>query len=252
MKFRMQLEYPNGTICQGKRNMYPFIDTLKLNKLDWKNISILDIACDEGFWAFWTEMQGASNVHAIDVEKGENYDWGFEKNTNWIKNLNDTRIGKTAFDIHHKNLDSEVNYRNLSVYNISQINHQFDVIFNFGLLYHLRHPLLSLEKCSENNVGYMILETHVNNSLGSDYPVCHFYGDKQLNGGPSNWSGPSTSCVVHWLYDLDYKTVFGYKIGKDREIFVACKQKEYIQHFQKCSDLKEYDTTYIQKTKFSF
>src|SRR3546814_14092564 len=43
----------------------------------------------------------------------------------------------------------------------------FDLIFNFGLLYHLRHPLLALDKTRAVCRCAMILETNVVNAFGN-------------------------------------------------------------------------------------
>src|SRR3546814_2184199 len=75
----------------------------------------------------------------------------------------------------------------------------FDLIFNFGLLYHLRHPLLALDKTRAVCRGAMILETHVVNAFGN-LPASLFYRRDELVTS-TNWTGPNDSAVVNWLMD---------------------------------------------------
>src|SRR3546814_3424311 len=61
----------------------------------------------------------------------------------------------------------------------------FDLIFNFGLLYHLRHPLLALDKTRAVCRGAMILETHVVNAFGN-LPASLFYRRDELVTSPKD------------------------------------------------------------------
>ena len=47
-------------------------------------------------------MKGANYVEACDVERAELYDWGANKDNEWIDLINDNRTGKKAFDEHPK------------------------------------------------------------------------------------------------------------------------------------------------------
>src|SRR3546814_16792225 len=80
------------------------------------------------------------------------------------------------------------------------------MLFNFGRLYHLRHPLLALDKTRAVCRGAMILETHVVNEFGN-LPASLFYRRDELVTS-TNWTGQNDSAVVNWLMDDGYPYVF--------------------------------------------
>ena len=71
MKYRMSLTYPDGNSVKGKTHHLQWYNKLGLNEFNLEGKRVLDIATDEGWWAFYSEMQGANYVEACDVEKGE-------------------------------------------------------------------------------------------------------------------------------------------------------------------------------------
>ena len=79
----------------------------------------------------------------------------------------------------------------------SEPHGQFDLMFNYGLLYHLRHPFLSLDTTRRVCRGAMVLETHIVNSL-STTPIAAFYHDDVFTAW-TNWTGPTEAAVASWL-----------------------------------------------------
>ena len=88
-KFRMHIEYPDGTVHKGKKDFKSWTDFLGISNFDFSKKHVLDVATNEGWWAFWAEMQGAEYVEASDVELGEDYDWGAKKDWEWINSQNE-------------------------------------------------------------------------------------------------------------------------------------------------------------------
>ena len=41
----------------------------------------------------------------------------------------------------------------------------------------------------------MLLETHVNDSLGASPPLAIYYETRELSGDPTNWWGPNVACL---------------------------------------------------------
>ena len=70
----------------------------------------------------------------------------------------------------------------------------FDVVLFLGVLYHLRHPLLALERVFSVTKDLLILETHVD-MLSTRRSALAFYPGRELEGDMSNWWGPETR---HW------------------------------------------------------
>jgi len=51
----------------------------------------------------------------------------------------------------------DIEFRNLSVYDVAQLGERFDVVLFMGVLYHLRHPLLALDTLYEHVVGGLLV-----------------------------------------------------------------------------------------------
>ena len=158
MKMRMKIQYPDGTVHQGKKDFTQWTDYLGISDMDFTGLRVHDVATDEGWWAFWAEQRGAVYVEASDVEKFEDYDWGWQRDQAFCDLHNADRGGRIVFDYHHKNLNSKVVVKKQSIYDISG---NFDVVFCHGLLYHLRHPLLAVDCVRAHCCGFAIFETFV-------------------------------------------------------------------------------------------
>ena len=67
-----------------------------------------------------------------------------------------------------------------------------------GVLYHLKHPMLALEKVCELATDMVCVESFVIDD-GSDpaaKPVMEFYETTELCGQFDNWVGPNTACLL--------------------------------------------------------
>ena len=82
----------------------------------------------------------------------------------------------------------------------------FDIVLFAGVLYHMRHPLLALERVSEICTDTLIVETHLD-ALTLDRPAMVFYPGGELGGDTSNWWGPNPPCVAAMLRDVGFRTV---------------------------------------------
>jgi tRNA (mo5U34)-methyltransferase len=82
----------------------------------------------------------------------------------------------------------------------------FDVVLFLGVLYHMRHPLLAIEKVSAVTGGMLILETHVD-FTSINRPTMAFYPGAELGMDGSNWCGPNEACVIAMLTDVGFKRV---------------------------------------------
>jgi tRNA (mo5U34)-methyltransferase len=250
----MKITYPDGTVHEGKKDLLQWTNFLGITDFNFTNKRVLDVATDEGWWAFWSEMQGAEYVEASDVERGEDYDWGAEKDWDWINLLNETRGGRKVFDFHHKNLNSKVVVKKESIY---QADGEFDVIFAHGLMYHLRHPLLAIDNMRRICRGFFIFETFVD--VNNPNQLCassKFYRTTEL-GPISNWTGATTACFNSWLKDAGFNDIYyaasGFP-GTPRQIFVAVADPIYNDIFKNNKNLhycnKDYWDKVHNETKF--
>jgi tRNA (mo5U34)-methyltransferase len=102
----------------------------------------LDVATSDGFWAFEMERRGAAAVIATDVVPGR-LDWP----RNAPSRPDDGAESSKArpFDIARAALHSQVQWRELSVYDLNPAEiGEFDFVFMGSLLGHLRDPVAAL------------------------------------------------------------------------------------------------------------
>ncbi len=82
----------------------------------------------------------------------------------------------------------------------------FDVVFFFGVLYHMRHPLLALEKVASVTKSLLVLETRVDLLLWRT-PAMAFYVGDELNGDPTNWWAPNLAGLTDMLRAVGFRHV---------------------------------------------
>lgn len=98
--------------------------------------SVLDIGCNAGFYSIEMKKRGASRVLGLDSD--ERY-------------LEQARLVAEELGF------EDIEYRNLSVYDVGALGEKFDLVIFMGVLYHLRHPLLSLDLIREHVAGDLML-----------------------------------------------------------------------------------------------
>lgn len=174
-------------------------------------LRVLDIGAWDGYWTFDAIRRGAGSVLAID---------DFSDNTG-----NDTldRGKWENFDLCCRQLGLEfprVDRIEMSVYDLNARDHgEFDVVFFFGTLYHLRHPLLALEKIAAvmRPGGTLYVETAVCDSFSPYEPcvgvghrgkcVMEFYPGREYGDNLSNWWAPSSMCLFHMIASSGFENV---------------------------------------------
>ncbi len=90
--------------------------------------TVLDIGCNAGFYSMEMKRRGAARVLGVDFD--EDY------------------LAQARFAADVEDLDIE--FRQLSVYDVASLAERFDVVFFIGVFYHLRHPLLALDLIHEH------------------------------------------------------------------------------------------------------
>lgn len=256
IRFYMKIRLPDGSYTDGKIDYNNHPKLLGLSKLSWNKLRILDVAANDGFWSFWSEQAGAQEVLAIDVDSFESYDWGYDGcPPELIPQLGSgthpsqwTDAG-AGFWYLHRVLNSKVKKECLSTYELNNKKHGvFDVIFHYGLLYHLRHPLLALDILRKVCSGALVIETHMVNFLGN-LPASLFYWDDVLNTY-TNWTGPSEGSIVAWLKSAGFPHIFSKVMNPNsaytRGVFIACINDDWRDNFKDNQNLFYYDENYIK------
>jgi tRNA (mo5U34)-methyltransferase len=188
------------TIDLGQGVITPGIDNtpLRLSKLDFPTSfagrSVLDIGAWDGFFSFEAERRGAARVVASDYFA-------------WHGQALPEGEGKAGFTLARDVLGSRVEDLEIDVMDLSPKRAGvFDVVFFLGVLYHLRHPLLALERVASVTGDMLILETVVD-MVGLRRPAMTFYPDRELNHDPTNWWGPNVPAIEGMLRDVGFERV---------------------------------------------
>jgi tRNA (mo5U34)-methyltransferase len=156
-----------------------------------EGLSVLDIGAWDGFFSFECERRGAARVVATDYYSWHGSGWG----------------AKAGFELAREALGSHVEDVDVDVMDIAPGRlGTFDLVLFLGVLYHLRHPLLAIEKIAAVTRGTLILETVVD-LVGLGRPAMAFYPDRELNADPTNWWGPNQEAVVGMLKSAGFDDV---------------------------------------------
>jgi tRNA (mo5U34)-methyltransferase len=154
-------------------------------------LTVLDIGAWDGFFSFECERRGAARVVAADHFSWHGPGWGT----------------KAGFMLAREALGSRVEDIDIDVMDLSPERvGTFDVVLFLGVLYHLRHPFLALERVASVTRDRLILETVVD-LVGLQRPAMAFYPGRELNNDPTNWWGPNIPAVQGMLETLGFKHV---------------------------------------------
>lgn len=146
---------------------------LALDPSDLKGANVLDIGTTNGGAAFLAERYGANKVIAVDICGPEVF----------------------GFDKIRAHLGSNVIFLQSSVYELPEkLDFQkFDLVFFWGVLYHLRHPLLALDIINQISKGLITIESAISSETES---FACFFRHGQLFGDESNWWAPTEQCLL--------------------------------------------------------
>jgi tRNA (mo5U34)-methyltransferase len=168
---------------------------------DLQGKSVLDIGCNAGFYSLEMKRRGAERVVGID---------------------SDSRyLEQAAFAAEVSQL--EIEFRRLSVYDVAQLDEQFDVVLFLGVLYHLRHPLLALDILRQHVVRdllvvqSMLRGTRQIAQVDPDYPFEEaaifeqrgfpkmYFIENKYSGDETNWWIPNNACLEAMLRSAGFQ-----------------------------------------------
>src|SRR5215469_9058510 len=184
-------ELPGGRLIQG-------VSTLSAQKLrigqfpipeDLRGKRVLDIGTWDGWFAMEMERRGAE---VVAIDRWEN---------------------PRFYEIHDL-LGSRVDYQQMSVYDLdpNRIG-RFDVVLFMGVLYHLKHPLLALERvCSVAKdlvaVESFVLKDRHRPGFGIEsHPLMEFYEIDEFGGQFDNWVAPTVPCLLAFCRSAGFARV---------------------------------------------
>jgi tRNA (mo5U34)-methyltransferase len=184
------LDLGGGIVTQGVDDT-----PLRLARLDLppslSGRTVLDVGAWDGFFSFEAERRGASRVVASDYYSWHGAGWGT----------------KAGFELARTALGSRVEDLDLDVMDLSpERAGTFDVVLFLGVLYHLPHPLLALERVASVTRQLLIVETVVD-MVGIRRPAVAFYPGRELNDDPTNWWAPNDAAMHGMLRTVGFQRV---------------------------------------------
>jgi len=195
-----QIELPDGSVTPGKDRSAEKLLSLHLPDLTGK--TVLDVGAHDGYFSFAAERAGASRVIALDT-----FVWRRPG-------------GKDAFEYARRALGSSVEDVEVEVLDVTpEIVGEFDVVLFLGVLYHMRHPLLALERMASVTRELLVVETLVDMTFFPS-PAAAFYPWNMLRD-ETNWWGPNRAAVVGMLHSVGFPRVVPYPVKRLRTARLA-------------------------------
>jgi tRNA (mo5U34)-methyltransferase len=219
-----KIDLPYGIVTPGWAPINPAAYRIP-DILDGKRV--LDIGAWDGYWTFQALQRGAKEVVAID-------DF-----SDYLGNLNQSdRRAWESFDVCRSALgysNDVCNRIEMSIYDISEANlGLFDTVFFFGTLYHLRHPLLALDKIASLCKDDIYIESAIlddfspyRGGLGHGYSgpqmVMEFYPGKQYGNNETNWWVPTLYCLMNMTHAAGFQKIEGWKLIDNPQQLSLCR-----------------------------
>jgi tRNA (mo5U34)-methyltransferase len=156
---------------------------------DLSGKTVLDIGCNAGFYSMEMKRRGAERVLGVDFD--ERY------------------LAQARFAAEVKGYDIE--FRQMSVYDVAELGETFDIVLFMGVLYHLRHPLLALDLIHDHVARDLLIFQSMQRGAGEidevredydffeqghfdrpGYPKMHFI-EHRYAGDWTNWWAPNAA-----------------------------------------------------------
>lgn len=132
---------------------------------------VLDVGAWDGWFSFEMERRGAEVVAIDRIENPKFYE---------IRSL----------------LNSRVEYRELDVFDLDPRKiGTFDIVLFMGVLYHVKHPILALERVCSVCTDMAIVESYVLKDQ-TDRHLLEFYEYDEFGGQFDNWFAPTPQTLT--------------------------------------------------------
>lgn len=187
---------------------------------DLEGKTVLDVGCNAGFYSLEMKRRNAARVVGIDSDP--HY------------------LRQAEFAAKQSGLDVE--FRQMTVYDVAKLNETFDLVIFMGVLYHLRHPLLALDLLYEHVVGDKLLFQCLQRGDGRkpaleenydfsewaifdrpDYPKL-FFVEQRFASDPTNWFIPNKPAMEAMLRSSGFVV----EENPEREVYLCSRgQRHY-------------------------
>jgi tRNA (mo5U34)-methyltransferase len=188
---------------------------------DLSGLTVLDIGCNGGFYSIEMKRRGADRVLGIDHDEAY---------------LAQARFAARVLGI-------DIEFRQMSVYDVPKLRERFDLVLFMGVFYHLRYPLLALDLLRQHIAkDWFVFQSMLRGSrtcpaIEQDYPFweravfdkpgfpkMHFI-ENSYSQDPTNWWIPNRACAEAVLRG----TGFRIESVPEPEVFICrCDEKAYL------------------------
>jgi tRNA (mo5U34)-methyltransferase len=162
-----EFDFPDGLHARSPaaevashRRIWHFIET-QLAAIDFAGKTVLDVGCWDGYWSFYAERRGARAVLATD---DVTQNWSDGSGLLLAKELLNSRV-ETRQDV--------------SIYNLTSLERQFDIVMCLGVYYHLIdpfHAFAQLRHCCHAD-SLLVLEGNLTRSQPEHPHIVYRFGD---------------------------------------------------------------------------
>ena len=198
------LELPSGEILPGLLSVERLRARLAQYQIpsDLRGKRVRDIGAWDGFYTFEMERRGA-HVVALDLFRNEKFLQACE--------MQNSKAEYVVGDI------CRLSSKDLG---------RFDIVLFFGVLYHVKHPVLALENVCSMTKDTAYVESYVIDD-GTDLdavPILEFYERSELRGQFDNWVGPNVPCLMAMARTAGFAEVT-YEGNLSTRAHITCRRK---------------------------
>ncbi len=172
--------------------------------------TVLDIGCNAGFYSLQLHARGAQVT-------------GIDHDAHYLAQA------RFAAEV----LEADIEYLQMEVYEVDRLDRQFDYVLFMGVFYHLRHPLLALDRVAQLPREKLIFQSMLRGLPGripleQDYPITEtaifehprfpamYFIEHAYAGDPTNWWIPNEagmeamlrSAGLHIDYHPPYSEIY--------------------------------------------
>jgi tRNA (mo5U34)-methyltransferase len=170
---------------------------------DLSGKTVLDIGCNAGFYSMEMKRRGAKRVLGIDSDEGY--------------------LAQARFAAEVNGLNIE--FRQLSIYDVGALGEKFDLVLFMGVMYHLRHPLLALDLLREHAVkDLLVFQSLMRGSpetkpFAPNYPFSEtgifeeaefprmYFIEHEYSNDNTNWWIPNRACAEAMLRSAGFEVI---------------------------------------------
>jgi tRNA (mo5U34)-methyltransferase len=182
-----RIDLGQGVITPGAWNTPEMLPRLHL-PANLSGQTVLDVGCWDGFYSFATEKLGAQRVLATD-----SFVWQSGHKEGFL-------LARQT--LHSKVEDIDIDVLDLAPERIGK----FDIVLFLGVLYHMKHPMLALERVATVTKRMLVLETVID-LLHVPGKALAFYPGSELDSDDTNWFAPTPAAAVAMLWSVGFRRI---------------------------------------------